>query len=123
MTPTAQRIALIPGDGIGREVMPEGERVLAVAAKRFGLNLALTPIEWASCDYFAQHGQMMPDDWKSQIGGMDAILFGAVGWPATVPDHISLWGSLLKFRREFVQYINLRPARLFEGVPCPLANR
>ena len=123
MTPAAQRIALIPGDGIGREVMPEGERVLAVAAKRFGLNLALTPIEWASCDYFAQHGQMMPDDWKTQIGGMDAILFGAVGWPATVPDHISLWGSLLKFRREFDQYINLRPARLFEGVPCPLANR
>ena len=123
MNPAAQRIALIPGDGIGREVMPEGERVLAVAAKRFGLNLALTPIEWASCDYFAQHGQMMPDDWKTQIGGMDAILFGAVGWPATVPDHISLWGSLLKFRREFDQYINLRPARLFEGVPCPLAGR
>ena len=123
MSPAAQRIALIPGDGIGKEVMPEGERVLAAAARRFGLNLALTPIEWASCDYFAQHGQMMPDDWKSRIGGMDAILFGAVGWPATVPDHISLWGSLLKFRREFDQYINLRPARLFEGVPCPLANR
>ena len=123
MTPAAQRIALIPGDGIGLEVMPEGERVLAVAAKRFGLNLALTPIEWASCDYFAQHGQMMPDDWKTRIGGMDAILFGAVGWPATVPDHVSLWGSLLKFRREFDQYINLRPARLFEGVPCPLAGR
>ena len=119
----AQRIAIIPGDGIGKEVMPEGERVLAAAAKRFGLQLALTPIEWASCDYFAQHGQMMPNDWKAQIGGMDALLFGAVGWPATVPDHVSLWGSLLKFRREFDQYINLRPARLFEGVPCPLANR
>jgi tartrate dehydrogenase/decarboxylase/D-malate dehydrogenase len=66
---------------------------------------------------------MMPDDWKAQIGGMDAILFGAVGWPATVPDHVSLWGSLLKFRREFDQYINLRPARLFDGVPCPLAGR
>ena len=118
-----QRIALIPGDGIGREVMPEGQRVLAAAAKRFNLALDLTPIDWASCDYFAQHGQMMPDDWKAQIGGMHAILFGAVGWPATVPDHISLWGSLLKFRREFDQYINLRPARLFEGVPCPLANR
>ncbi len=119
----AQRIAIIPGDGIGKEVMPEGERVIAAVAKRFGLQLALTPIEWASCDYFAQHGQMMPDDWKAQIGGMDALLFGAVGWPATVPDHVSLWGSLLKFRREFDQYINLRPARLFEGVPCPLANR
>ena len=64
---------------------------------------------------------MMPDDWKAQLSGMDAILFGAVGWPATVPDHISLWGSLLKFRREFDQYINLRPARLFDGVPSPLA--
>jgi tartrate dehydrogenase/decarboxylase/D-malate dehydrogenase len=66
---------------------------------------------------------MMPPDWKAQLAGMDAIFFGAVGWPATVPDHVSLWGSLLKFRREFDQYINLRPVRLFEGVPCPLANR
>ena len=118
-----QRIAIIPGDGIGREVMPEGQRVLASAVKRFGLPLDFTPIDWASCDWYAQHGQMMPDNWKDQIGGMDAILFGAVGWPAAVPDHVSLWGSLLKFRREFDQYINLRPARLFEGVPCPLANR
>ena len=118
-----QRIAIIPGDGIGREVMPEGQRVLATAVKRVGLPLDFTPIDWASCDWYAQHGQMMPDNWKDQIGGMDAILFGAVGWPAAVPDHVSLWGSLLKFRREFDQYINLRPARLFEGVPCPLANR
>jgi tartrate dehydrogenase/decarboxylase/D-malate dehydrogenase len=66
---------------------------------------------------------MMPADWKEQLSNMDAIYFGAVGWPETVPDHISLWGSLLKFRREFDQYINLRPVRLFEGVPCPLANR
>ena len=116
MSPT-QRIAIIPGDGIGREVMPEGQRVLAAAVTRFGLPLDFTPIDWASCDWYAQHGQMMPDDWKDQIGGMDAILFGAVGWPAAVPDHVSLWGSLLKFRREFDQYINLRPARLFEGVP------
>ena len=118
-----QRIAILPGDGIGREVMPEGQRVLAAAVKRFGLPLDFTSIDWASCDWYAQHGQMMPDNWKDQIGGMDAILFGAVGWPAAVPDHVSLWGSLLKFRREFDQYINLRPARLFEGVPCPLANR
>ena len=82
---TSQRIAIIPGDGIGREVMPEGQRMLDAAAKRFHLALESTPIEWASCDYFAQHGQMMPDDWKAQIGSMDAILFGAVGWPATVP--------------------------------------
>ena len=66
---------------------------------------------------------MMPDDWRRQLEGMDALYFGAVGWPATVPDHVSLWGSLIKFRRDFDQYINLRPARLFDGVPCPLAGR
>jgi len=117
------RIAAIPGDGIGKEVMPEGLRVLQAAATRFKLPLQITDIDWASCDWYAKTGQMMPDDWKDQIGGMDAILFGAVGWPATVPDHVSLWGSLLKFRREFDQYINLRPARLMPGVPCPLANK
>ena len=117
------RIAVIPGDGIGKEVMPEAIRVLEVVSRRFGFGLERVPIEWASCDYHAQHGQMMPDDWKAQLQPMDALLFGAVGWPATVPDHVSLWGSLLKFRREFDQYINLRPARLFEGVPCPLAGR
>jgi tartrate dehydrogenase/decarboxylase/D-malate dehydrogenase len=117
------RIAVIAGDGIGREVMPEGLRVLEAAARRFGLPLAFTHFDWAHCDYYQQHGQMMPDDWKAQLQDMDAIYFGAVGWPATVPDHVSLWGSLLKFRREFDQYINLRPVRLFEGVPCPLAGR
>ncbi|MCX2861104.1 tartrate dehydrogenase [Paucibacter sp. PLA-PC-4] len=117
------KIAVIPGDGIGKEVMPEGLRALQAAAQRFGFQLALTHIDWASCDYYAQTGAMMPDDWKAQLEGMDAILFGAVGWPATVPDHVSLWGSLLKFRREFDQYINLRPVRLFDGVPCPLAGR
>jgi tartrate dehydrogenase/decarboxylase/D-malate dehydrogenase len=116
-------IAVIPGDGIGKEVMPEGLRVLDAAAKRFGIQLNYTHIEWASCDYYAATGKMMPDDWKARLSGMDAIYFGAAGWPDTVPDHVSLWGSLLKFRREFDQYINLRPARLFEGVPCPLANR
>ena len=117
------KIAVIPGDGIGKEVIPEGLRVLEAAAKRFDIALKFTHIEWASCDYYAAHGQMMPDAWKAQLEGMDAVYFGAVGWPATVPDHISLWGSLIKFRREFDQYINLRPVRLFEGVPCPLANR
>ena len=117
------RIAAIPGDGIGKEVMPEGLRVLQAAAQRFGIALDIQHIDWASCDHYAQTGQMMPDDWKAQIGDKHALLFGAVGWPAAVPDHISLWGSLLRFRREFDQYINLRPARLFEGVPCPLANR
>ncbi|MFN0186619.1 MAG: tartrate dehydrogenase [Aquabacterium sp.] len=121
--PESHRIAAIPGDGIGREVMPEALRVLGAACRRFGIALDITPIEWASCDWYAKTGAMMPADWKAQIGGMDALLFGAVGWPATVPDHISLWGSLIKWRREFDQYINLRPARLFEGVPSPLANR
>ena len=117
------KIAVIPGDGIGKEVIPEGLRVLEAAAKRFDIALQFTHIEWASCDYYAAHGQMMPDDWKAQLEGMDAVYFGAVGWPATVPDHVSLGGSLLKIRREFDQYVNLRPVRLFEGVPCPLANR
>ena len=117
------KIAVIAGDGIGKEVMPEALRVLQVAAERFDLQLGITTVDWASCDYYLEHGSMMPDDWKEQVQGMDAILFGAVGWPDTVPDHISLWGSLLKFRREFDQYINLRPVRLFEGVPCPLAGR
>ena len=117
------RIAAIPGDGIGKEVMPEGLRVLEAAARRFGVELQVTHVEWASCDYYARTGAMMPADWKAQLQGMDAIYFGAVGWPATVPDHVSLWGSLLKFRREFDQYVNLRPVRLFEGVPCPLAGR
>jgi tartrate dehydrogenase/decarboxylase/D-malate dehydrogenase len=123
MTTQTFQIAVIPGDGIGKEVMREGVRVLEAAAKRFGMALRLTPIEWASCDYHAAHGTMMPDDWKQQLRGMDAIYFGAAGWPALVPDHVSLWGSLLKFRREFDQYINLRPVRLFDGVPCPLAGR
>ena len=118
-----KKIAVIAGDGIGKEVMPEGLRALEAAARKFQLPLEFHHFDWAHCDYYAAHGTMMPDDWKAQLSGMDAIFFGAVGWPATVPDHVSLWGSLLKFRREFDQYINLRPVRLFEGVPCPLAGR
>ncbi|MEZ5458402.1 MAG: tartrate dehydrogenase [Steroidobacteraceae bacterium] len=117
------RVAVIAGDGIGQEVMPEGLRVLEAAARRFGIALDLLHVDWANCDYYQQHGTMMPDDWKQQLAGCDAVLFGAVGWPATVPDHVSLWGSILKFRREFDQYINFRPARVFAGVPCPLAGR
>ncbi|MFC7398268.1 tartrate dehydrogenase [Chelatococcus sp. GCM10030263] len=117
------RIAVIAGDGIGKEVVPEGLRVLKVAAARFGIDLAFDHFDFASCDYYAKHGQMMPDDWKARIERHDAIFFGAVGWPATVPDHVSLWGSLLQFRREFDQYVNLRPVRLMPGVPAPLANR
>lgn len=117
------RIAIIAGDGIGQEVMPEGLRVLQAAAHKHGIGLECETFEWANCDYYLQHGKMMPDDWFEQLRGFEAIYFGAVGWPATVPDHISLWGSLLKFRREFDQYVNLRPVRLMPGVPCPLANR
>ena len=123
MSTHPKKIAVIAGDGIGKEVMPEGLRALQAAAQKFDLPLEFHHFDWAHCDYYTQHGKMMPDDWKAQLSGMDAIFFGAVGWPATVPDHISLWGSLLKFRREFDQYINLRPVRLFEGVPCPLAGR
>jgi len=117
------KIAVIAGDGIGKEVMPEGLRALEATAKRFGIGLEFTNFEWADCDYYLQHGKMMPDDWKEQLSGFEAIYFGAVGWPDKVPDHISLWGSLLKFRREFDQYVNLRPVRLMPGVPCPLANK
>ncbi|MCB2064968.1 MAG: tartrate dehydrogenase [Novosphingobium sp.] len=117
------RIAVIPGDGIGKEVMPEGVRALEAAAGRFGFAVEQEWHEFASCDYYAQHGQMMPDDWKARLEGVDAIFFGAVGWPDTVPDHISLWQSLLQFRREYDQYVNLRPVRLMPGVPSPLAGR
>ncbi|HCY64195.1 MAG TPA: tartrate dehydrogenase [Oxalobacteraceae bacterium] len=117
------KIAVIAGDGIGKEVMPEGLRVLQAAARKFDIGLELVTFDWAHCDYYLQHGKMMPDDWFAQLSQCEAIYFGAVGWPATVPDHISLWGSLIKFRREFDEYINLRPVRLMPGVPCPLANK
>ncbi|WCP15493.1 D-malate dehydrogenase [decarboxylating] [Sphingobium sp. AntQ-1] len=116
-------ISVIPGDGIGEEVMPEGIRVLERAASLYGFSIDQKWQDFACCDYYAKHGQMMPDDWKAQIGKPDAIFFGAVGWPDTVPDHISLWGSLLQFRREYDQYVNLRPVRLMPGVPCPLVGR
>lgn len=116
------RIAVIPGDGIGHEVVPEGLRALDVAARRFGISLQFDHFDFASCTYLQQHGDMLPKDWKATLARYDAIFFGAVGWPATVPDNVSLWGSLLKFRREFDQYINLRPARLMPGVRSPLAG-
>jgi tartrate dehydrogenase/decarboxylase/D-malate dehydrogenase len=123
MSHKTHRIAVIPGDGIGKEVAPEGVRVLKATAKAFNLDLHFDDFDFSSCDYYAQHGQMMPDNWKDQVGNHDAIFYGAVGWPATVPDHISLWGSLIQFRREFDQYVSLRPARLMPGVPSPLAGR
>ncbi|HWP19948.1 MAG TPA: tartrate dehydrogenase [Burkholderiaceae bacterium] len=117
------RIAVIPGDGIGKEVVPEGLRVLDAAARRYGIDLEFDHFDFSSWDYYERHGQMLPDDWKDRIGGHDAIFFGAVGWPQKIPDHVSLWGSLLKFRREFDQYVNLRPARLMPGIRSPLVRR
>jgi tartrate dehydrogenase/decarboxylase/D-malate dehydrogenase len=117
------RIAVIAGDGIGREVMPEGLRALDAAARRFGIGIDTEHFDFASCDYYARHGTMLPEGWKDTLASFDAIFFGAVGWAATVPDHVSLWGSLLKFRREFDQYVNLRPARLMPGIRSPLVDR
>ena len=121
-TGNAHRIAVIPGDGIGKEVMPEGVRVLDAVGRRFGIRFEWREFDW-SCDYYARHGRMMPEDWFETLAPYDAIYFGAVGWPATVPDHISLWGSLIPWRRRFDQYVNLRPCRLMPGIPTPLANR
>ena len=117
------RIAVIPGDGIGTEVMPEGIRVLEAAARKFDFELDWVWFDFSSCDYYARHGQMLPADWLDILTPFDAIYFGAVGWPETVPDHISLWGSLLLFRRAFDQYVNLRPVRLLSGIKSPLADR
>jgi tartrate dehydrogenase/decarboxylase / D-malate dehydrogenase len=116
-------LAVIPGDGIGKEVVPEGLRVLEAVAQRYDFGLNLASHDFSSCDYYEKHGQMMPDDWQERLQRSDAIFFGAVGWPATLPDHVSLWGSLLQIRRAFDRYVNLRPAKLMPGVPCPLAGR
>ncbi|WP_042858906.1 tartrate dehydrogenase [Dickeya sp. NCPPB 3274] len=123
MSQPRYRIAVIPGDGIGKEVMPEGVRVIARAAELFDIRLEWEWFDFASADYYLQHGKMMPDNWFSLLKGFDAIYFGAVGWPDVVPDHVSLWQSLLLFRREFDQYVNLRPCRLMPGVKAPLAGR
>ncbi|KAL1874753.1 hypothetical protein VTK73DRAFT_230 [Phialemonium thermophilum] len=117
------KIAVVPGDGIGTEVMPYGVRCLQEVAKIFHIPLEFESFDFASCDYYDKHGDMLPSDWKETLSKFDAIYFGAVGMPDRVPDDVTLWGSLLKFRREFDQYINLRPCRLMPGVPCPLAGR
>ncbi|MDI9331540.1 MAG: tartrate dehydrogenase [Alphaproteobacteria bacterium] len=118
-----KRIAVIAGDGIGKEVVPEGVRVLDAVARKFGLDLHFDHFDFSSWDYFEKHGQMMPDNWRDLVGSHNAIYFGAVGWPAKIADHVSLWGSLLLFRREFDQYINLRPARLMPGIVAPVVRR
>ena len=119
---TKHKIAVIAGDGIGTEVMPEGLRVLDAVATRFGIDFQFDEFDWSSKRH-AKLGSMMPADWEAQIGQHEAIFFGAIGWPELVPDHIALWESLFQFRRKFDQYINLRPVKLMPGVPSPLANR
>ena len=123
MAEKSLKIAVIPGDGIGVEVMPYGVRALEAAAKVFGLSLSFEWFDFASCAYYRAHGAMLPEGWKETLLRFDAIYFGAVGLPDAVPDEVSLWGSLLRFRREFDQYVNLRPCRLMPGVPSPLAGR
>ena len=116
------RIAVIAGDGIGKEVMPEGLRVLDACARKFGIQLGLDHFDW-SCDNYDKIGSWMPADWRDQIGGHECLFFGATGWPAKVPDHVSLWDSLIKFRRDFDQYVNMRPVKLMPGIRSPLADR
>jgi tartrate dehydrogenase/decarboxylase/D-malate dehydrogenase len=118
-----KRIAVIAGDGIGKEVMPEGVRVVDAAARKFGIDIAFDHFDFSSWDYCEKHGKYLPDDWRDRIGGHDALYYGAVGWPAKIPDHVSLWQSLLLFRREFDQYVNLRPARLMPGIVCPVVRK
>jgi tartrate dehydrogenase/decarboxylase/D-malate dehydrogenase len=115
------KIAVIPGDGIGKETVPEALRVLDAAACRFGFTLDLAHYDW-SCDTYKKTGAMMPADGMEQLAEADSILLGAVGWP-DVPDHVSLWGLLIPIRRGFDQYVNLRPCKLMPGVRTPLAGR
>jgi tartrate dehydrogenase/decarboxylase/D-malate dehydrogenase len=114
-------IGLIPGDGIGREVVPEGVRALEALAVAYGFKVSLEEFPF-SCRYYLENGVMMPPHGLDQLKSLDAILLGAVGDPK-VPDHVSLWGLLLPIRREFDQYINLRPVRLLPGIRSPLAGR
>lgn len=115
------RIALIPGDGIGKEVVPEGVRALEALAAQYNFQVEFTEFPY-SCDYYLKHGEMMPKDGIQILADFDAILLGAAGYPS-VPDHVSLWGLLIPIRREMQQYVNLRPVRLLPGISSPLANR
>jgi tartrate dehydrogenase/decarboxylase/D-malate dehydrogenase len=115
------RIAVIPGDGIGKEVMPEGIRVLEAAGSRFGIGFQWDVLPWG-CEFYAKTGRMMPADGLEQIRRHDAIYLSAVGFPG-VPDHISLWGLLIPIRRGFQQYANVRPVRLMPGIESPLRGR
>ena len=117
------KIASIAGDGIGLEVVPPSIKILKEVAKKHNFKIEFDEFDFSSCDYYEKHGKMLPADWKEQIRKHDAIFFGAVGMPDRVPDHISLWGSIITFRREFDQYVNLRPVKLMPGVPCPLVGK
>ncbi|MFG2732956.1 tartrate dehydrogenase [Streptomyces canus] len=116
---TNHRIALIPGDGIGAEVLPPAQQVLDAVGRRHGFGLAYTAYDDWSCERYLHEGSMMPDDGIDQLRDKDAILLGAVGYPG-VPDHVSLWGLLIPIRRSFRQYVNLRPIRVFEGIDSPV---
>ena len=108
------RIAVIPGDGIGLEVVPAAQRVLELVGQRHGFSFAWTAFDW-SCEHYTRTGRMMPADGLERLAGFDAIFLGAVGCPG-VPDHVSLWGLLIPMRRTFAQYVNLRPVRLLRGI-------
>ncbi len=114
------KIATIPGDGIGREVVPEGIRVAEAAARRFGFSLTWKEFDW-SCEVYLQTGRMMPEDGLAQLRPFDAIFLGAVGHPK-VADHVSLWGLLIPIRRGFEQYVNIRPVRLLRGIEPAVRN-
>ena len=121
MTTKTYRIATVPGDGIGKEVIPAGQAVAEAAARRHGFSVEWSEFDW-SCERYQATGRMMPEDGIQQIKGFDAIYLGAVGWPG-VPDHVSLWGLLIPLRRELDQYANVRPVRLLKGITSPLAGR
>ena len=115
------KLAVIPGDGIGWEVVPEGIKVLEAAGSRYGIDYSFTEFDWG-CERYHKTGKLMPDDGIETLKEFDSIFLGACGYPG-VPDHVSLWGLLIPIRREMRQYVNLRPVRMLKGMPCPLAGR
>ena len=117
----AHRIAVIPGDGIGQEVVPEGLRVLEAAGRRFGIEFSWMELDW-SCEAYTKTGYMMPEDWREILEAFEAIYLGAVGYPG-IPDHVSLWGLLIPIRRAFHQYANVRPVKLLQGITPPVRDR
>ena len=115
------KLAVIPGDGIGKEVVPEGLRVLEAVGAKFDIRFDLQHFDW-SCETYGATGRMMPQDGLNRLRDHDSIFLGAVGFPG-VPDHVSLWGLLIPIRREFDQYVNLRPVRLLPGIDAPIRYR